>query len=104
MTPPAARQPGEGAGVDVEAIRSRYDEWCASAPGEIRNQVAAYLISVDIPQLLTFFATPALLAAEYQRGVEEVLALLNPRQHAIMTFDELRQQARALIPGEGVQR
>lgn len=39
------------------------------------------------------------LAAEYQRGVEEVLALLNPRQHAIMTFDELRQQARALIPG-----
>lgn len=99
MTPPAARQPGEGAAHRIserDILRA-----LQYGPERLAEHKPLELWDYELPGMVAWINS--LLAAEYQRGVEEVLALLNPRQHAIMTFDELRQQARALIPGEEAQ-
>lgn len=76
---------------------------CSTKTNTIHFDVNAYYCDaclIDVKASLGDFV----YLAGYQRGVEDVLALLHPRQHAIMTFDELRQQARALITGQEVQR
>lgn len=36
-----------------------------------------------------------------KQGIEEAIALLNPKQRAILSFNDFREQLRALAGGEG---
>lgn len=98
-TPPAARQPEPAVLNAVARIRVRMDEFPDRQSTVVNNE-----------DLLTIFASidtvPALLAAEYQRGVEDVLAIAaTHHDHGdVDCILDLERHARALIPGPEVQR
>lgn len=97
MTPPAARQPGEG------AVRPDIDTIEYYTVAHVNPNDAVSVVAIDLIELIAYIRTvPDLLAAAevkgYQRGVED--AAREVRLHLpSLTGDVVAEQIRALIPG-----